>query len=288
VPSLVDPERVEELIPEPPPPPPAHPLWEGIYSFPLREDNLGVWLFLTLNFTLLAVMATAIRWLLGAGGVLLIGVLLLIPLIGFIGFWAGTYAANCFLAIVEETAAGNVRVAWPKGAGIVDGLGRFLFLVWIAACSCLPGGALSLNTGPVEVGSLPWLVLSVPLWVVCFPVLLLSALTAGLWWKLLDARIVGGLLTRPLALGLMVVPGVVLMAPCFWLAHAIIAHADFLLALAAGPIWAMILLIYGRLLGRVGWMLMDGVARKKPGKKKHRPTGAETRQPAWGEVSDPV
>jgi hypothetical protein len=285
-------EEVEELLPSPPPPPPPYPLWSGLYTFPWRADNLGVWFFQSLNFSLLAFLAIAMELLFHTGGVYMIGVPLLIPVVGFVFFWTGIYASSCFLANVEETAAGNDRVAWPKGGGLIDGLGRFGYLAMIAGISFIP--VVFLLTAAPEAaragvadghghppGAGPrldlWWVLPLTPWLLLFPILLLSSLTAGLWWSLLDGRIVGGLFRRPGALFLICVPSLLLVGVSIGLAQEILLRPNFLLAAGAGFVWSAALLIYGRLLGRAGWILSE--ARLGRGRGKRRP-----KKPYDGEV----
>ncbi len=277
-------DEVEELLPSPPPPPPPYPLWSGLYSFPWRADNLGVWFFQSLNFSLLAILVMAMILLFRVGGVVMIGVPLLIPVVGFVFFWTGIYASSCFLANVEETAAGNDRVSWPKGGGLIDGLGRFGYLVMIAGISFIP--VLFLVTASVEAGGAGvadghghppgaepglnlWWVLPLTPWLLLFPILLLSSLTSGLWWSLLDGRIVGGLFRRPGALFLVCVPSLLLVGVSLGLAQSMLLRPNFLLAVAAGFVWSAALLIYGRLLGRAGWIISE--ARLTRGRGKRRP-----------------
>jgi hypothetical protein len=282
-------EEVEELLPLPPPPPPPYPLWSGLYTFPWRPENLGVWFFQALNFSLLAVIVTAMNLLYQAGGVVRIGVPLLIPVVTFVFFWTGIYASNCFLANVEDTAAGNDRVSWPEGGGLLDGLGRFAYLMLIAGISLIPvillvttatetassvGGRPGVADGPGHPpGSAPGLslgwVLPLTPWVLLFPILLLSSLTAGIWWSVLDGRIVGGLFRRPGALFLVCVPSLVVIGLSVGLAQSVLLRPNFALAAGAGFVWSAALLLYGRLLGRAGWILSE--ARRTQGRGKRRP-----------------
>ena len=271
--ALPDPKRVAQLLREPLPPPPAHPLWEGIYTFPWRPGNLGVWLFLGFDFSLFALMATAVVALLDVGGPAMIGVPLLLPAMAIVFFWAGMYASGCFLAIVEDTAAGNDRVAWPKGGGLLDGLGRFVYLFWLGGCGFCPVGIFWLAGGSVAADDWGWVIALIP-GLIFFPLQLLSALSAGSWWMVFDRRVVAGLLQKPQALVLMVLPALVLMVPCFWLGRQIMTHVSFALVPVAGLTWSAVFLIYARLLGRVGWILTGGKARSP---KKIRNTKSEIR-----------
>jgi hypothetical protein len=280
--DLVDHKEVELLTREAPLPPPPHPLWSGIYTFPWRPENLGVWFYLGLNLTLLALMATAMVAILNVGGVVTIAVPLLIPLLGLVFLWTGIYASGCFLATVEDTAAGNDKVAWPQGGGLVDGLGKFLFLFWLAGCGGVPAFLFWLgNAGRAEPGDPQWIWPLIP-GVVLFPILVLSALTADSWWMLLDPKVIVSLLRKPLALLLMTVPALFLLLPCVWISYVIVTRPNFLLAAAAGWVWSAFLLIYGRILGRTGWLLIRGRVKKRSGKRKAKAVRPQTAGQGWG------
>ncbi len=296
--------EVDELLPSPPPPPPPYPLWSGLYTFPWRPENLGVWFFQALNFSLLAVLVTAMILLFQAGGVVRIGVPLLIPVVTFVFFWTGIYASGCFLANVEDTAAGNDQVTWPKGGGLLDGLGRFTYLMVIAGISLIPVGliitaapetaSVSGHPGVADGHGHPpdaapglslWWLLPLTPWVLLFPILLLSSLTSGFWWSVLDGRIVGGLLRRPGALFLACVPSLVLTGVSVGLAQSVLLRPNFAVAAGAGFVWSAALLIYGRLLGRAGWILSEARRRgkrrpPKPYKGKAEPVAGA----GWGEL----
>jgi hypothetical protein len=272
-----------DLHHQPPPPPPPFPLWSGLYTFPWRKANAGVWFYLSLNFSLLAVIFTTFALLVEIGGVAMIAIPLLLPVMGFIFFWTGIYAASCFLAIVEDTAAGNDQVAWPKGGGLVDGLGKFIVFLWLGGSGLIPVWIFWVaGGGMAATDDFFWVVAVLP-GIVLFPVQLLSVLTAGSWWSLLDRRIIVGLLTKPLALMLMCVPPLILITPCIWLGQLIIVRANFPVAIVAGFVWAAFLLIYARILGRTGWLLIGTGLKKKSGKKRPRRPKLEASQAGWGD-----
>jgi hypothetical protein len=270
----------------PPPPPPRFPMWSGLYTFPWHQANLGVWFWLGLNFSVLACIAAVMVLILHEGGVVLIAIPLLIPVMGFIFFWTGIYASGCFLAAVEDTAAGNVEVTWPKSGGLLDGLGKLFFFVWLGGCGLIPVGVFWVANGGMEApGDFTWVVALLP-GLLLFPVQLLSVLTAGSWWALLDRRIIVGLLTRPRALILMCIPPLVLVVPCIWLGQQIVVRGNLLLAVVAGFVWSAFMLIYARILGRTGWLLTSTGAKKKNGKRKSRRPKLAASQPGWGDGGD--
>jgi hypothetical protein len=265
----------EELQRSLPPPPPAHPLWQGIYTFPWRAHNLGIWIFLSIDFGILAGLTAVMILLEKYGGLARIGMPLVVPVFGLIGFWIGTFAAPAYLAVVEETSAGNEEVTWPDGAGIVDGLWKFGYLIWIFGWSILPVGLLWFFRPDLQTWGIGGWVLSVLLWVLLFPIVLLSSLAGNSAWSLLDGRVLLRLIRRPHALALALVPSLALITLCLWLGTLLIIEPSFMVALGIGPIAAAAFLIHARLLGRAGWILTYDRSKK---------TGANQEQPAISEV----
>jgi hypothetical protein len=262
-------------------------MWSGLYTFPWRQGNRGVWFYLGLNFSLLACIAAVMVLCMHTGGVVMIAVPLLIPVMGFIFFWTGIYTSSCFLAAVEDTAAGNDDVTWPKSGGLVDGLGKLFFFVWLGGCGLIPVGIFWVANGGMESpNDFTWVWSLLP-GLILFPVQLLSVLTVGAWWAVLDRRIIVGLLTTPRALILMCLPPLVLIIPCIWLGQHIILHHNLLVAAAAGFVWSAFMLIYARILGRTGWLLIGTGVRKKGTKKLRRPR-LEASQAGWGESPEEV
>src|SRR5205823_6196722 len=94
--------RGTKLLDRPPPPIPRHPFWQGIYTFPWYPANLGVWLFLAIDFAMIAALI-ALMGMIWSVRESLLGALmpLVIPAVGLAAFWTGTYASGCFLARVE-------------------------------------------------------------------------------------------------------------------------------------------------------------------------------------------
>jgi hypothetical protein len=276
------PKRRGKLLDRPAPYIPAHPFWEGIYLFPWHRDNLGVWLFLAIDFGMIAVLIT-IMGMIHEVQETLAGALmpLVIPAVMIAVLWTGTYASGCFLALVEETASGNHEISWPEGANIIEGLGKFIYLLWLSACCGIPGLALWVLGPPDKLWmDYVWWAFPLASWVACFPVLLFSSLAANAKWVLLDWRVFWGLLRKPQAALLMYVPFVVLLAGCTALGVWIFVQPSFLQAAWIGLAWSAALLIYGRALGRAGWMLTHDARKKK--RRNRRLPRAETSDSGWG------
>jgi hypothetical protein len=268
---------------EPPPPPPPYPLWSGLYAFPARRENLLTWLYLSLDFTFLAAVTALMVRLYQLEGVYQVGVVLLIPVLGIALFWIGCYAADCFLVVIEETGAGNDKVGWPRGVSIADGLSRMLYVAWILACASIPAILwIDFRGVPGAGGRLWWVFLGLPTFVI-FPVMLLSSMSANSRWVLVHARIVGGLVRRPTTVFLVWLAPLALAVPLGWFGYQLLSRLDFRFTVAVGVATAAYLLIYARLIGRAGWMIVEPRPRRR--RKRARRATALAAAPevqGWG------
>src|SRR5687768_12138292 len=101
------------------PPPPVPPLWEGIYSFPGRPENLPRWLLLAFNLTMIGLCATGLHALLallgtfseadlmfGAGSIILRGSYYIFSGLIILSILFSLFVVNCFAWVVEDTASG--------------------------------------------------------------------------------------------------------------------------------------------------------------------------------------
>jgi hypothetical protein len=257
--------RRGKLLDRPLPSIPKHPLWEGIYTFPWYPGNLGVWLFLALDFGMIAVLITIMGMIYevreGLEGSFMA---LVIPAVAIASFWTGTYASGCFLALVEETAAGNHDISWPEGANIIEGLGKFIYLNWLSACCCIPGLGFWVLGPDMQWSDSVWWAFPVLSWVVCFPLLLFSSLAAHARWVLLDWRVLWGLLRKPQALFLVYPPLVAAVTICAGLGIWIFFVPSLLQAAWVGLVWSAALIIYGRALGRAGWIITHEGRKRAP------------------------
>jgi hypothetical protein len=265
----------------PPPSPPAHPYWQGLYGFPWRSGNLGVWVVLSFDFTVLAFLAWAMIILHEIGGIVEIAIPVLIVAAAIVGFWTGVYFAPHFLAIVEETAAGNDEIVWPGGAGLLDGIGKLVYLVVLLFLASLPVVALAaLGVFPPETQTVPdWVWYAAPS-LVLFPIFCLSSLTAGSPWLILERRLLARVVRRPQTLFLVYGPGTLLMAACAGTVWWMLIWPRLVTILVLGLVWSAALMIHGRLLGRTGWLLGREIERKKPAHKRRQKAKALTG--GWG------
>jgi hypothetical protein len=300
--AIVTEEEVERELRKDDPELPANPLWQGVYSSPWQPEHLRAWLLFGFGLCVMAFLATAVchityrlqlstsylewdvyrtlsKYFVGA----LMGATL----------WTGFFAASYFLELIQQTAGGNEEFDPPDDM-IAEKIGNFLYLAWIAFCALAPLGALyyflkGLTKFPVEQGVPPdsqealiaaalpkgllvagFLLLSV----LVYPHVLLGGLTNRSWILLLSDKVSLGLLKRPLVLLVLYAVSVLIMAPCLVLGVVTVLGLQYWLAPVMGFAWSAALLIYGRLLGRVGWVLTDGdeptTGRRRKRKKRKR------------------
>jgi hypothetical protein len=191
-----------------------------------------------------------------------------------------TYAAYCVLLVVQDTAAGVDRVGWG-GEPMADWMPRSVLVIGIALIWVAPAGilarALRHDWLPNDPG-LRLLLLAVPgLWLF-FPVGLLSALTStAIWTPFRPAVVVKMLRVFPATAWFYGVSAVLMLAAAALWYVSLFAAGVYLLPVAAAA-GAAVLLIYARLLGRVGWL----IRRLKPAKAapEHQPARKAERKPA--------
>lgn len=270
-----------ELNPLRPPPPPPYPLLQGIYFFPWRPDNLTLWGFLALDFTIVAGLFCLLRELFGflEGGSMIAGLIPpAIAAISILCLWIGCYAGVHFLSVIEETAAGNDR--FPRAEWTVwEGLMKCCFLLGLFAVSAAPGALLGRFVLERRLGAEAAWWLSVLPAALLFPPCLLSVLSTNAAWKVFDPKVVFPML-RPRILICLFVPSLAMLALCLFLGYLTLRRGGVAMVPAAGAVWASCFLIYARLLGRVAWYVSLR-EEKKPGRKKRpRPRPEPEPEPA--------
>jgi hypothetical protein len=257
-------DKVEDLeIRRKPPAAVRYPLWSGVYGFPWHICAFRSWILFGLGLTMVAVMGAALHYVItlvvnGTLGQSMIwrGVYLLYAkaFILFL-FWTGTYASGFFLASIQETAAGNNDIDWPDDS-IGEKFFTFLYVAWIFLFSAVP---FALAVAPLKLvfGYDFWGWSLVPALILVFPILLLGGLASNSKWMLWDKELVRCLLARPLPLLIVYLMTAMLLVPCIGLGYLTIMRYDQYLFLAplTGYVWSASLLIYGRLLGRMLWII---------------------------------
>ena len=254
-------DRLGEVRQEAIPPPPRWTFFSGVFTLPWRSDAVVYWAYLTLGFTAIMIIGLVLKGLASSFSGMSTGIaaaFFLLPII-WISFMTFSYAAACCLCVLESTAGGLDRIeGWPD-PNWKEWMAHLMYVAWIGA---IP---LSVSYGLAVLANLQGIsmVWTMPVaFFVIYPISLMSALEANSVWVPLTKSILGSLarwwwcwLLFYLVSGLM--------------ALGIVAFADFaidssndIVLLGLGPLLPAALLIYFRLLGRLGWRMTSKVRSK--------------------------
>ncbi len=235
---------------------PDRPFITGVVSF-LFDSHAGLrWLLLAL---MLHADVVLFRWIIdlsSGSGVAQVGALLLMPGAAFLALAFVATASVCFLAILQDTAAGYDKVEhWP-GMEIIDWMMDVFYVVNGLLSAALPGlflGGTAMCLGGKVLSAVYGGAIS---GIVLFPFFLISMAAEGscfaiaspaVWVTLWTARHRWGkfyLLSAGLGLGLLVLAR--------WM-----AGGGFLLPGLSAAVAVAVMMIYFRLLGRLAWCLSE-------------------------------
>jgi hypothetical protein len=267
--------------------PPKTPSWRDVTSlellvFPWRRGNGLVWFFLSFDLSLIALLIAILANFPLTGP-------LVIPIGGLLSLWIGLYAASCFLAVIEETAAGNDRVLYPRAGALIEGWGKLAYLGWLFMCSAVPIGALWQFGGDALWGSVNlWWMAPLAVLTMLFPLVALSSMASSSHWLIVDRRMMVSMAKRPHVLVILWLVSGALAAGCAWLVYSLLLRTEWsmywALPVIVGTAWAAALLIYARLLGRAGWRLSQSFVRPKI--RKARPFVGVAQIDTWGPDPD--
>jgi len=239
------------------PDPPKHTFITGVWLFPFQPEVVSRWVILSIGMTVMggifALMFGLWSQLSAFSGVAL--AFFAMPAL-WIGIWTGSYAASNWLVVVEDTAAGNHTIHnWHEQnwrEWILHGT-FLLFLLSVAAVAGHGIGTISRVSGAGY-----WPAFLTTVWLL-FPIILLSALESASWWTPLTLLILRSLGTAALGwIKFHVCAGALVAAAvaCCW---GLLAVSPLFGLLLVGPLLSATWLIYGRLLGRLAWVVSLGV-----------------------------
>lgn len=238
---------------EPDAKPPRSLFFSDTFTLPWQKGVLSRWVYLSLGLTAVGLIAMVILMLREDGGAIGgFGLAFFALPILWIVLWTAAYAATVWLVILIDTANGNREiVSWgdQNWREWVIQLVYVEYLIATAAMFAYGIGFLARLAGA-------------PLWPVfgaavtlLFPLIALSALERGGSWNFFSKAIAGSLVRSPglwisffLLSAALVVPWTVAWG---WLA----LHWMGAAAAVGGIVWAAILLIHARLLGRLAYGL---------------------------------
>jgi hypothetical protein len=182
-----------------------------------------------------------------------------------VGFLVIAYVAHCFLLVIEDTAAGNDEVIWPDEP-LYDWIMKGFYLVSVVAIWLAPLGVLARIlkvNGASPTQFLSWFGLAIALLWLMFPISILSAMSSQSRWILLRWHVVWNLSRIPSAIAVLYLVSGLMLLIVLSLAYFASANFQYWVLLILGPLQAFCLLVYGRLIGRVGWLLQELRPKKK-------------------------
>lgn len=233
--------------------PPRWTFFSGVFSFPWHAEVWSRWLFLSGGLSVLGFMIGLIVLLaLGVAGYS--GIVLaffILPAI-WIAVWTMSYAASCWLVVVEDTASGNQVIHnWQQG-NWREWIMSAMYVGYVLSLACAAGYGVGRL---VELGGESrWLGILPTVWLL-FPVLILSSLEAGAWWVPVTRPILRSMVEHPGGWLLYYVLSTLVGGIGAAVGLAFINHLPIYGLLALGPLWGTVLLIHARLLGRLGSLI---------------------------------
>jgi hypothetical protein len=236
-------------------PPPHWPMFEGIWSFPFYLDSLGAWMFVS-------------------GGLMLSGWLFMFWIeygaVGgtstayYIGLAACTaalltlgFAASACLTTIEETSNGANSIDITPKLEWKEWVWDFAHITVLAMQAAMPGYAVQMISG-----SDTWMPMVAVTYLV-FPLVLLGALAAdGAWVPMAIGKALLSLVQAWHAwilFYLQVVP----MAAGWWYVTRteLRSQTPWLVPLYSAPLLSAIILIYARLIGRLGGCIAESTSK---------------------------
>lgn len=243
--------------------------FEGVFAFPWQIANLGQWIWLSLGFSICLLLLRLIYVVVESGsmyasvGAAAIGMASL-----FLVCFTLAKGCACWSSTITYTAAGSKAVDWATEGwreNIIT-LMRIGYYFVLALMMSTP--LLVLNF--ISIGTYLWLAGALFL----FPVFLFSGMASLTFWNFLHGVVIKKMILKLHQYLLMSLLGTVI----FFIAGvpAYFATQYGWLSLIAGPLCAAAWLIYGRLLGRMAYLLQQEPKRKKK-KKKKKQQSSETK-----------
>jgi hypothetical protein len=196
-------------------------------------------------------------------------------------FIIGTYAAYSLFVTLVSTASGSDEVIWP-GEPLQENVPLFIFFCWILAVWAVPAYFVLDYAGVTGLRCL-FLIIGF-LWFM-FPISLLSALSGSSRWIIFRSAVVQLFAKQaPTVLGFYL-STLALVVICTWIFYQG-ATGPIPAIGAAGLVGAAWVLIYGRLLGRLAWLLSETRLKKKR-KKNGKVEESEVQViGSWGPTED--
>jgi hypothetical protein len=174
------------------------------------------------------------------------------------------------LKVVQETAGGNDEVRWTYNFWF-DMVTDFFYIFWVAACAAvlaiIPPAVAGLF---VPVDDLVWWLLFFVIFLLAFPLMLLSTMAGGNVFLVIYPPLLPRLLRQPEIILLIYANTFLPALVCLGLGYLLVGKYLVWLVPLIGYIWANCWLVFARFLGRVGWVLADEEVKTPPRKRRKK------------------
>lgn len=269
-----------EPVPEPMAPPDKWWFAAGVFTFPWWPGAWQRWLSLSMLLVPAQFMAGVVALVAGlfdeGSKAAALMPFLVLPLV-WLWLWALSYAAGCFIAVIQDVGSGNDEVEnWPEGdwrerVGTMLYVGlHFGFAVAAGSALAWPIGNLY---GPVWMGVTTALATNF-----LFPLFLLGSMEADTLLVPYSPVIFGSLFKRPLLGWLMLyVESLVVVMLAAGLVIAGLRWAPIATILLGSPLLATPIFILARLYGRLAWHIGQSEVNDRPRKRKKKARASDDR-----------
>lgn len=239
----------------PPSPPPRWTWMSGILTFPWQREIIRRWLILSIGMFLLLGASCLVAMMLLSGNplALLSAAFIIVPGV-WLFLWTGSYAASAWMTVVVDTAGGNHTVPEWEDETWRDGLFPGLALLFQCVIAALFGEVL--GRAAAHAGVSYQMVRDV-VFLLAIPFLILSMLETTLWYFPFSRRVARSLGTHFRDWCLFYLVHSTLIGGAFYLSMYALRHWGLTAVVPGGPMWAALVLISGRLFGRLGWRITE-------------------------------
>jgi hypothetical protein len=231
---------------------PELPKWtffSGVFPFPWRGPNITRWGAMSVGMVLTGeFMVATVEFLRGGVGLGTLAGPILAMITSVLMLLTGGFAAPCFLAAVQDTADGFDEV---QEATMPDWDQWFFSLFSVVSVAMLSGALGFPLTLVPEIGPA-----AIPVFILLFfPILILSAMECESFLLPFSPPILASLLRNAGVWIVFYLVSTALLGGWFVIMSLTVTAAPYLLVVLLAPALAAVVLIYARLLGRLGWYI---------------------------------
>lgn len=247
-------DRMADYRREALPKPPDHVFFSNVFNLPWRGRTLWKWLFLSFGCTVMGTLVAGLIYVATtmSGPAVLALAFLILPLI-WVSVWTLSYAAACGVTVIEDTAAGNDEIVNWMDPNWREWAIQLMSVAYLGLL-CAPFGyfvawSVFLTTGFF------WIPYATILFLM-YPIILLSALEADSVMLPYSQPVLQSLYKLPGAWAQFYgLSALTVVLPLLLFAGLALVALP-LACIATAPVFAAAILIYARLLGRLGWSMM--------------------------------